>query len=132
MVRTYKPKYDNFKSYKIILTPEPCGSEVEFILGIKSLHGNLERRHQIRKSWGKEKYYKEFPAKMVFLFGNSNVKELEQENGAFGDVLAGDFIESFHNLTFKDGMLLTWAKNNCKVRFLFKGKAKNIVRHTNK
>lgn len=36
------------------------------------------------------------------------------------DLLVGDFIDSFHNLTFKDSMLLTWAKAYCPVTFIFK------------
>ena len=61
--------------------------------------------------------------KIVFLFGRKDQKKLEPEK-VHDDILIGDFDDSFHNLTFKDSMFLTWAKHNCPVKFIFKEKDK--------
>ena len=60
---------------------------------------------------------------LVFLFGQKDQETLEGEK-KHNDIMIGNFDDSFHNLTFKDSMLLTWAKYNCPVSFIFKEKDK--------
>ena len=57
----------------------------------------------------------------MFLFGNQKKETLRTEIDEFDDVLVGDFADSFHNLTFKDSMVLTWAKYHCTSEFILKG-----------
>ena len=59
--------------------------------------------------------------RLVFLFGN-NGREIYQKEKVNDDLLIGDFKDSFHNLTMKDSMLYTWARQKCKVSYIFKGK----------
>ena len=58
--------------------------------------------------------------KLVFIFGSGNYKNLNSEIEKYDDILIGDFDESFHNLTFKDSLLFTWAKNDCPSSFIMK------------
>ena len=58
---------------------------------------------------------------MIFLLANKNFDQLLNEASEYDDILAGDFVDSFHNLTFKDSMLMTWAKERCLSKFIFKG-----------
>ena len=87
---------------------------------MKSLFSNKDRRDSIRATWGNSKFYDDFKIKTIFLLGNDNLDEMQKEAAEFDDILAGDFLESFHNLTFKDSMLLTWANNNCGFDFIYK------------
>ena len=116
---SYDPPVNIVKDYTILFQPRPCNPTVDLILGIKSLVTNYERRRQIRNGWGAAKYYPNYSIKRVFLFGNSHLKKLEPEL-EFDDVLAGDFRESFYNLTFKDSMLFSWAAASCNAKFIFK------------
>ena len=59
--------------------------------------------------------------KLIFLLANKNLDQLSNEASSYDDILAGDFLDSFHNLTFKDSMLMTWAKERCPSKFIFKG-----------
>ena len=59
--------------------------------------------------------------KVVFLLANKNLNQISSEAVTYDDILAGDFLDSFHNLTFKDSMLMTWAKEKCPSKFIFKG-----------
>ena len=59
--------------------------------------------------------------KVVFLLANKNLNQISTEAATYDDILAGDFLDSFHNLTFKDSMLMTWAKEKCPSKFIFKG-----------
>ena len=59
--------------------------------------------------------------RLVFLFGK-NGREIYEKEKDNDDLLIGDFNDSFHNLTMKDSMLYTWARQKCKVSYIFKGK----------
>ena len=59
--------------------------------------------------------------RLIFLFGN-NGREIYEKEKDNDDLLIGDFNDSFHNLTMKDSMLYTWARQKCKVSYIFKGK----------
>ena len=59
--------------------------------------------------------------KVVFLLANKNLNQISAEAATYDDILAGDFLDSFHNLTFKDSMLMTWAIEKCPSKFIFKG-----------
>ena len=56
----------------------------------------------------------------MFLFGKQNIELIQDEMKQYDDFLVGDFMDSFHNLTFKDSMILTWAKNDCPASFILK------------
>ena len=54
---------------------------------------------------------------------------IDKEIQRYDDALIGDFVDSFHNLTFKDSMLLTWVKEECQARFILKGDDDVFVRY---
>lgn len=60
-------------------------------------------------SYGNTAFYKPYVAKFVFLIGktenSSDYDELDQHD----DILVGNFVDSFQNLTFKDSMFFAWA-----------------------
>lgn len=86
---------------------------------------NKDRRDAIRRSYGVNSLYKGFKAKFVFLIGASADEPsslVEDELEEHDDILFGDFVDSFHNLTFKDSMFFTWTIHNCPdVQWAFKG-----------
>ena len=51
----------------------------------------------------------------------TDLTPLKKEIIRYNDALVGDFVDSFHNLTFKDSMLLKWTKEKCPSRFILKG-----------
>ena len=46
---------------------------------------------------------------------------MKDEIDTYGDMLIGDYVDSFHNLTIKDAMMLQWVKSKCRARYIFKG-----------
>jgi len=88
-------------TYMLVL----CGSNPE--------HGEV--RDVIRQTWGNPKI-PNFPFRLIFLFGQpvSPVvqQHLEEESAKYGDILQGDFIDSYHNITPRDLMGLKWAWEN--------------------
>ena len=64
--------------------------------------------------------------KRLFLLADSGNKHyeplVEQEYNEYHDILQGDFLDSFRNLTLKDIMFLNWQQVYCpQVQFIFKG-----------
>ena len=104
----------------MLVYPKECESDLRLIIAVKSKFSNINRRKAIRATWGNSKFYDDFKIKTIFLLGNDNIGEVQKEAEEFDDILAGDFQESFNNLTFKDSMLLTWTKNNCEFDFMYK------------
>ena len=90
---------------------KPCDEKTKVIIGIKTVPSGKDRRTAIRETWGNLAHFKNYPAQVVFLLGmesnsvkqNADFKRLERDD----DLIVGDFVDSFHNLTYKDSMLLT-------------------------
>ena len=44
------------------------------------------------------------------------------------DIIVGNFKDAFHNLTYKDSMLVTWVKHECPAAlYIFKGDDDTLV-----
>ena len=93
---------------------------------IKSTPRNHARRQAIRETWGGGGRFN-----LVFILGiqpdknPSAFQEVEhhviQESLDFGDILRGNFDESFLNLTLKEKLWIKWFTNFCGSNFIFKG-----------
>jgi len=88
------------------------------VIIVKSSIGNFERRAAIRKSWGKEESV--FGLKIVtrFLVGTrENELEIEtllrSEYNAHHDIIQGNFLDTYKNLTQKTLMGFEWSLRHC-------------------
>ena len=115
----YDPVIQRPHSYAILQAPPTC-HDVDVLFAIKSIPTNVARRNALRQSWLKSSNYDGFNVRRVFLFGQDGAN-VQSEIDAYGDVLVGDFVDSFHNLTFKDAMMLKWVQMECHARYIFKG-----------
>nr|XP_037288785.1 beta-1,3-galactosyltransferase 1-like [Rhipicephalus microplus] len=62
---------------------------------------------------------------VVFLLGATPDQDVQRkvlaENDIYGDVVQGDFIESYENLTYKTAMMIRWTRAKCsKAEFVLK------------
>ncbi|XP_046736300.1 beta-1,3-galactosyltransferase 5-like [Diprion similis] len=80
---------------------------------------NYAKRMIIRETWGKKIY-----GIMVFFFVGMSTEfqcKLEEEDKTYGDIVQGNFIDSYRNLTYKHVMDLKWAKYHCPdVKYVLK------------
>ncbi|CAG5104281.1 Oidioi.mRNA.OKI2018_I69.chr1.g1177.t1.cds [Oikopleura dioica] len=105
------------------------GGQLELTLAIKSSPKNLERREAIRATWGNQTLFPTRRAQLVFLVGRDvhpqsdrDLTLLKEEAAKSGDLLVGNFADTFRNLSQKDALLLTWlATCSYQSRFVFKG-----------
>ncbi|XP_006822772.2 uncharacterized protein LOC102806376 [Saccoglossus kowalevskii] len=93
-----------------------CDNDVIFL--VISEGSSFSRRRAIRETWGQ--YYEKVESRnmaTVFLLGKKNSRDVEMEVKAesrdFGDILQGDFIETYRNLVLKTIMGLKWINEYC-------------------
>ncbi|PSN57881.1 hypothetical protein C0J52_05665 [Blattella germanica] len=101
----------------------PCDSSrpLLMLILIHSAPENVQLRQVIRESWGQRNDDYE----VLFLLGKVNnpkiQKSLEEEETIYSDLVQGNFIDSYRNLTYKHAMALKWAIYYCpNYRYLLK------------
>lgn len=116
-----------YSDHKYLLNHEKkCGvRDVLLLLFVKSSSENFERRHAIRATWGNEVYVENalgVTIKVLFALGvhpeRNKRKILRQqlflENQKYRDLIQQDFIDTFHNLTLKLLLQLSWKESYCR------------------
>lgn len=91
-------------------------TQIRLVYLVKSAPSHFERRASIRKTWGYERRFSDVPVKTVFLLGQASGElgdRLIQEHNASGDLVQGDFVDSYYNNTQKTLMGLKWAFESC-------------------
>ncbi|KAK6168030.1 hypothetical protein SNE40_021936 [Patella caerulea] len=75
------------------------------------------QRQSIRNTYGSMALYLPVQIRIVFLLGRVSSKELQNEilseHDKYGDIIQGNFIDAYHNLTYKAVMGLHWVSHYC-------------------
>ena len=94
-----------------------CDSNPNIIIFIHVRVQDFEQRENIRKTWMLAKNRDHVSYKVIFNTGLGNNKlfqqALEIEAKEFGDIIQGDFIDSYRNMTYKHLMGLKWIISYC-------------------
>ncbi|XP_065125386.1 lactosylceramide 1,3-N-acetyl-beta-D-glucosaminyltransferase B [Paramisgurnus dabryanus] len=116
-------KYHNY-TY-LLNQDKKCGArDILLLLFVKSSSENFERRHAIRSTWGNEVYVKNMfgvTVKVLFVLGvhpepkwrKMLKQKLILEDKKYKDLIQQDFIDTFHNLTLKLLLQLSWKETYC-------------------
>ncbi|CAJ0932169.1 unnamed protein product, partial [Mesorhabditis belari] len=107
-----------FDPMPIRLSPSVCTSETQTVIIVHSSVANFERREVIRKTYGEEKYRKKYGYEVIFVTGRKaeNVlfdKWIHEESNQHEDILQGDFIDSYENITIKGLLWLRYVSVSC-------------------
>ena len=88
-----------------------------FLLIVHSATGNFERRKALRETWATIDLFKSHKTRVIFLLGMTNNDKTQRlitrENCCYGDIVQGDFIDTYVNLTHKAVLGLRWVTENC-------------------
>ncbi|XP_013392410.1 beta-1,3-galactosyltransferase 1 [Lingula anatina] len=113
-----------------IMTPTDCtradsDQGIDVLIYINSAIENRKRRDFIRKTWGANINVIELVIKVVFVLGtlpsyNDYDVDTKREHEVHGDILQGDFIDNYMNLTYKGVLGLTYAANCSTARYILK------------
>ena len=90
------------------------------VIIVKSAVSNIERRNIIRSKWGSQAQSLGIP--VVFIIGkiieveNDDPREIKiaQEQGQHEDIIIGDFVDTYYNLTLKTLSAISWADKYCR------------------
>ncbi|XP_072141610.1 beta-1,3-galactosyltransferase 1-like [Dermacentor andersoni] len=102
---------------------ERAANRTSVLIGVASTTDHFDARAAIRDTWGGTALKMDYV--VVFLLGKTLDLEVQRnvfaEHGLYGDVLQGDFLDTYRNLTYKTVMLIRWAREKCSgVNFVLK------------
>ena len=112
---------DHFMPGNITITmhnPKLCQEKkLDWVVYVHSSPGNKDKRKNLRNTWGNTNLFKYKKFKIVFLVGMqtdaSIQKDIEAEFREHGDIVQGNFIDHYRNLTLKGIMGLEWVSAYC-------------------
>ncbi|KAM7144517.1 beta-1,3-galactosyltransferase 9 [Macrochelys suwanniensis] len=113
------------KSY-IISSSEVCSDQEVFLLVIAcSSPENRTRRNLIRRTWGNVTGIRGYAVLILFVLGmpaSETIQlDISEESQKHGDIIEGNFLDSFKNQTLKIVMSMEWTITFCSTaRFVLK------------
>ncbi|CAG9822550.1 unnamed protein product [Phaedon cochleariae] len=114
--------------YFLLNNEDTCKNDtiIQALIIVTSYFGNVETRSAMRRAFSQEDL-KQLNLRRIFLLGKAPTdkyttqKAIENESLRFKDIIQGNFIEAYRNLTFKHVMGLKWAARNCfNAKFVIK------------
>ena len=120
LINWTNPKYPMNVTYKLE-NSQLCESveKLSVLIIVNSATDHFDRRDTIRKTWANNYYYSHLgTVRVLFLLGMSTNPAvqigIEKESDVFGDILQGDFIDTYLNLTHKGVMGFKWITERCR------------------
>ncbi|KAK3594864.1 hypothetical protein CHS0354_005793 [Potamilus streckersoni] len=127
-------KYTNYTFYPltinssyIINNPNICKDvkKLTFLIMVHTAVPHFYQRQALRETWANPRLLKSHSSRILFLVGrieNETVqRSLETESKQFQDIVQGDFIDDYHNLTHKGVLGYRWITEYCQnAKFILK------------
>jgi beta-1,3-galactosyltransferase 1 len=89
----------------------------EWLIYFHSKADNIERRDLLRVTWASEHFFRQPIVKRVFMIGQphdgATFTKLLAEFDQHRDLVVGNFVDSYRNLTLKSIMALKWISTYC-------------------
>ncbi|XP_059171864.1 beta-1,3-galactosyltransferase 5-like [Physella acuta] len=110
----------------IIENPDLCNEEkVDILIYVHSAVSHREERRGIRESWANTQIFTDISIKRIFILGKAEdtLQQLhvDTEYSAYGDIVQGNFLDTFKNLTYKALTMLAWVNTHCsQARYIMK------------
>lgn len=120
---------DSLPDTQLLTSPGVCGDGggdgVDILTLVHSAVENVEARENIRDSWGRDKTSLGIVSVVVFILGVSNnateQQQLQQESLLHGDIVQGEFLDTYRNMSYKNLLGLHWVTLYCsKVKMIVK------------
>ena len=104
----------------VIHNPDFCTEQqgLKYLIYVHSSPQNSDRRYNLRSTWAQRNMFKDNRTKLLFVMGQpenmADQKEVEGEMSKYGDILQGDFVDHYQNLTYKGLLALKWVSTHCQ------------------
>lgn len=117
----------DYSDFSFTLNSRRCDADKDLFLVIfvHSAPAHFSHRKALRETWGHESNLARDGMRLVFLLGETRSQEvqvaLEEEHRKYEDLVQGNFVDSYRNLTYKHVMGLKWITYHCRqARYIFK------------
>ena len=119
----------NKHEYTLLLNEDLiCAADIFLLVTVLSAPENQETRQTIRNTYGTVDDYQGLSVRVIFLLGATANESSEyisprikQESDKYRDIIKGDFIDHYNNLTHKTVMGLHWFNKYCReAKFVLK------------
>ncbi|XP_062984798.1 beta-1,3-galactosyltransferase 5-like [Elgaria multicarinata webbii] len=101
-----------------------CEPQQVLLILVTSAPGNAAPRQVIRKTWATQDRRQPYPWQAVFLIGQTTPEgsawQVQQEQREFRDILVGNYLDTYRNLTLKVMHGLKWALERCRPSYVLK------------
>lgn len=91
--------------------------DILMVVFVHSAPANGDRRLAIRRTWGNERNFVHEAVRLVFLVGDVVSPQLraslDAEDLQYGDLIQGNFMDTYRNLSYKHVMGLKWVSHFC-------------------
>ena len=117
----FNPQQRNEFSF-LINNPDICSnsSGLNYLVYVHSAANHFKERHVLRTTWLNEELLRSRGISRMFLLGRYDGKDsrdvmelLLAENEIYGDLVQGDFHDSYRNISLKALMGMKWITNYC-------------------
>lgn len=114
----------DISNFTFKINPQPCKdypAGLLLMIIISSNPYNRENRMVIRNTWGRN----HDSTKVVFLVGETGnltiAQKIQNESIKYGDIVQGNFVDVYRNMTYKHVMGLKWVAHHCpKAKYVLK------------
>ena len=109
----------NKLGHYILLDNRTCGDSdvIDVVLLVHTAPKHATNRQRIRQSFSQRPSFLPFQVRTAFLLGQTPSKtlqaQLRQEHFTYRDLVMGEFLDSYHNLTLKGVMGYHWVSQHC-------------------
>ncbi|XP_067660557.1 beta-1,3-galactosyltransferase 1-like [Haliotis asinina] len=120
-----KDDFVNLHRYKFSLDSKRCRSGSTFlVIIVHSAPGNTQKRNLIRETFGSTGSYKNRNITVVFMIAAVKQQRaqdsLQYESQRYGDIVQGNFPDTYEDLVRKHIMAMHWFKYRCKAKYILK------------
>jgi len=115
----------NITDFQFLINNDICNvTNISLVTIIHSAMEHEDTRNIIRETWGNPKI-KDSVTRLVFILGKGSNEDLQKnitkESKKHGDIIQGDFIDVYHNISYKGVMANLWVSEFCEqAEFLVK------------
>lgn len=108
----------DIKDFRFTINNDPCnGTHLLLLMLVHSAPENFVKRNVVRETWGQQSSN----VALLFFVGSSDEYQtmLEEENRKYKDLIQGNFLDAYRNMTYKHVMALKWATYHCPSKHFF-------------
>ena len=112
-----------------------CSNRTYIVVIIHCATYDTSMRAAIRQNWGSQRWVSGYQVQFYFMVGwrpdNATMNELFGEMKRYNDIILGNFIDSYRNLSLKSISMLEWVSHNCaSTKYILKADDDTFVNMT--